>query len=675
MKQSWVFILLLVGTVLHSARALEVRDLGIPVKGVSWVRLHPGQTDDGKPSLLASMSQNNGGLFVVDINLETGHCRQFPVSDTTRSTFTTAAFRSQRTGILYIGSAWDGHLHRFDANHPERGIEDLGKIDPAGAANFPTGITEGSDGVLWIGSPPGARLIKYDPATGVFTRYGRMDETDEYLYPLAGDDGTLAALVKVVRPHVVLIDPATGEHREVGPAITDTTDQTQFLKLRKGLDGRLYLDSHAGQFRVDGLTLTPVTAIPAFMPGTALAEQREVVPLVMPGGWTAKFLDDNSTGAGTPRTILLTNTDPQVPSRQLTLDWVGGGSNLFVFDVGPGGDLYGTSYLPNHLFRASPDGAVVEDLGKLSFAMGEAYSLTTRQNQVWLASYPMSRLSVYDPAKPLHFGTSPEDNPRDLGQLDNIACRPNALITTPDGRLWMGSGPDYGLIGGTLAWLDPSTGEKKSHRAIVPDTSPSALMYLPGLKQILVGLSIEGGTGTKVRRLTGAFALWDPAKDELVWSGDLGLENLADITALADADHGLIYALIGRGDHILSQGAPEITPRLALIDPARRTVIASAWLPKDFGPLPWTGHFALRVGPDAVYGATAHCVFRIKPGTCEVERIWQESQPRPREGTVWLTASDPNIIDVVGPIIGHKFYFASGWRLRVLTLPGEPAVK
>lgn len=648
---------------------IAVRDIGIPVKGVSWVRLHPGKTEDGRASLLATMGQNNGGLFVVDIDLTTGHCRQFPVKNGAHSTFPTAAYRSLRSGVLYIGSAWDAHLHRFDANHPERGIEDLGAIDPDGA-NFPTGITEGADGAIWIGAHPGARLARYEPATEKFTRFGKMDGQDQYLYPLAGDDGSLAAIVKVIRPHVVLIDPASGEPREAGPAITDLLDTKQFLTLITGVDRRLYLDSHAGQFRIDGLNLTAVPKIPAPLPGIPVAGRTwDQAPLVMPGGWTAQFLDANDTGSGTPRTILLTNIDPLVPSRRLHLDWTGGGSNLFVIDAGPGGDIYGSSYLPNLLFRVSRDGEQVENLGKHSLAMGEAYSLTELDGKVWLGSYPDSRLSVYDPARPLHFGTEPGDNPRDVGRLDDVACRPNALIATPDGRLWMGSGPNYGLYDGTLAWYDPATGAKKSHRGIVPQTSPSALLYLPALKQILVGLSIEGGTGTKVQRLNGGFALWDPAKDELAWTGDLGLENLADITALVDAGDGLVYAMIGRGDHILSQGAPAITPRIVLFDPVARKVIASAWLPEDYGPLAWHGHFTLRRGPDAIYGATAHCIFRIKPGTCDVERIWQESWPQPRTDTVWMTASDPNVIDVLGPILGQKLYFSTGSTLRELTLP------
>ncbi len=658
------------------------RDLGIPVKGVSWARLHPGQTANGQPSLLASMSQNNGGLFVLDIDLATGHCRQFAVHDQKNSTFSSGTYRSLRTGILYLASGWDAHLHRYDANHPERGLEDLGKFDADSTAPF--AICERPDGTIWIGAYPGARLTRYDPATGKFTSFGRMDETDNYVYPLAGDDGSLAAVIKFVRPHLITINPATGEHREVGPCITDPSDKTRFLKFFKGADRRLYLDSHAGKFRVDGMGLTPVTSLPPPLPGIpATYEHATQAPLVMPGGWTAHFLDDNLNGTGTPRHVLLANTDPLIASRTLVLDWVGGGSNIHIINPGPGGLLYGSSYMPNQLWRATVDSpsevpprgtkegsTVIEDLGVHSIAMGEAYSTAVLDGRIYLASYPEARLSVYDPQQPRHFGTAPGDNPRDLGRLDAISYRPNALVATPDGRLWMGSSPDYGLRGGTLAWYDPKTGAMKSHRVIVPDTSPASMLYLPEQKQLLIGLSIEAGTGVPIHRLDGAFALWDPAKDALVWTGDLGLADLADVTSLAPAGNGLVYALMGRGDHILTAGPPEIRPRLALIDPQKRTVVASAWLPEDFGPLSWHGLHSLRVGPGGVvYGATGYCVFRIKPGTCEVERIWQKVYKAKRDSVVWLNSAFPDVIDVVGPIVGRQFYFATGWRLRVLNLP------
>ena len=80
--------------------------------------------------------------------------------------------------------------------------------------------------MIFIGSCNGARLTRFDPATGAFTRFGRMDETDNYVYPLAGDDGSLAALVKVVRPHLVVLPhqplPAERVQREVGVGLLVT---------------------------------------------------------------------------------------------------------------------------------------------------------------------------------------------------------------------------------------------------------------------------------------------------------------------------------------------------------------------------------------------------------------------------------------------------------------------
>ncbi len=657
--------LVLMGGTLLAAEMPEARDLGVPVKGVSWTRLHAGENANGEPSLLVTMSQNNGGLFVLDVDLETGHCEQYPVSNRKNSTFSTATFRSLLTGILYIGSAWDAHLHRFDPAHPERGVEDLGLISKG--STFPTGITEGPNGDLWIGTYPEAELIKYEPDKGRFTSFGRMHEEEQYLYPLVGDDGTVAALVRVVRPHIVVIDPETQEHREVGVEITDTTDPSQFLRFFKGVDRRLYVSNHKGDFVLRDLTLSPVDHLPEPMAGIhAAGEHRYQAPYTMPGGWQANLVNDRS---GTPRELLLTNVDPKIPTRRLTMDWVGGGSNIHVIEEGPDGLLYGSSYLPNHLYRASKNGDLVEDLGQHSIARGQAYSSVTVDEKVYLASYPGSHLSVYDPKRPIRFGTNETDNPRDLGRFDEVGYRPNALIFTPDGKLWMGSGPDYGLVGGTLAWFDPKTEESRSHRAIVPDLSPTSLLWLREQEQILVGLSVEVGTGAKIQRQDAGFALWDPISDELVWSGDLGIEDMADVTSLAPTGNGLVYALIGRGDHILTAGGIPIAPRLALIDPAKRELVSIAWLPKEFGALSWHGHHSLRTGPDGqVYGATAYTIFRIIPGSCEVERIWQVDEAVPREG-VWITSLSPNSIDIVGPIVGNDFFFATGWRLRSITLP------
>ncbi|MBK8858189.1 MAG: hypothetical protein IPN11_11100 [Opitutaceae bacterium] len=647
-----------------SSPSVTVRDLGVPVKAVSWVRLHPGRGPDGKASLLATMGQNNGGLFALDIDLATGHCRQLNAKSAVQQ-YPISAFRSPRTGLLYIGTHTDGHLLRYDPAQPERGLEDLGVID-GDQAIFPTGITEAPDGTLWIGGYPGCTFTQYDPATGEFRRLGSVDPEDKYLYPLSGCDGSLAALTKFTHPHIVAVDPATGERKTLGPVL-NPEDKSQRILFYKGLDGRLYLETHEGNFRISGLALEPVTYLPPAMPGihaTYKHSYQEVLP--MPEGLLAAWADGEE-GAGIYKHLLLTSTNPTVAPRTLALDWEGGGSNIFMLHPGADGNIYGSSFLPEHLFRYNPATGEMANLGRCSVSMGEAYTMGNfSDGTIAIASYPHSRVSLYDPKKPYRFGTDESANPRDIGRLDQIGIRPAGMAIVPqltraDGtvvpeKMWIASLPDYGLWGGTLAWLDPKTGAHASHRHLVPDCSPFSLLWLPESKLLLVGLSTEGGTGTQIKARNGAFVLWDPIEDRAVYTGDFGLKDLPSIQALAPAGPGRVYAQLSHSRFAANtMGAEKTRPRLALIDVAARQAVAESSLPDDYGVMSDQAQFCVFPGPDGVYGRTEHVLYRIKPGTCDTEVVHR------------LAAGDG--FEATGPWIGRTFYFGSAWRLRALTLP------
>ena len=664
-----LLLLLSLATAMTAAPAtpagkIIVRDLGVPIKAVNWVRLHPGRGPDGQASLLASMGQNNGGLFVLEIDLATGKCRQFNAVNP-KAQYPTAAFRSPRTGVLYVGDHTAGHLHRYDPAHPGKGLEDLGDIDGE-HATFPTGISEAPDGSIWIGAYPDCSLTRFDPATGKFTRFGMMDDTDKYLYPLCGSDGTIAALTKVVRPHLVVFDPKTGTHKTVGP-VTTADDKTQHLQLFKGLDGLLYLDAYTGKFRVSGMELVPVDFLPAQMPGIhATYKHGYQESLPMPGGLTATW-GDGDEGAGLFKKILLTSTNPKVATRQLELDWQGSGSNLFIIHLGADGLLYGSSFLPEHLFRCAPDGSSMINLGRCSESLGEAYTIGNfSDGTMALASYPHSRISLYNPKRPYRYGTDSDANPQDIGRLDEIGLRPIAMavvpaLKKPDGttvheRLWIGSLPDYGTWGGTLAWLEPLSRASGSHRHLVQDCAPFSMLWLPDAKQLLVGMSTEGGTGTKIKAKHGALVLWDPINDAPLYAGDFGVKDLPSVLALTPAGGGLVYALLGHTRFAAkTMQAESVRPRIALLDPATRRVISESSLPEDYGVMPDQAQFCLFQGPDGVYGMTEHVLYRVKPGTCETELVWR--------------APAGDSLETPGPWIGKIFYFATGWRLRTLTLP------
>ena len=109
--------------------AASICEIGIPVRSVNWVRLHPGTTSDGTACLYAVMGQQAAGLFVLQIDLESGACRQF-TAEQAEANYPTATYMSS-TGRLYIGSAYAGHLLCFDPI--QDALIDLGAIHPHAA--------------------------------------------------------------------------------------------------------------------------------------------------------------------------------------------------------------------------------------------------------------------------------------------------------------------------------------------------------------------------------------------------------------------------------------------------------------------------------------------------------------------------------------------------------------
>ncbi len=635
----------------------KITELGIPVRGVGWVRLHPGALPDGSPSLLISMGQHASGLFVLDVDLETGHCRQFG-ANWDEAALASASYRSPRTGILYVGSAYAGHLHRYDPAHPDKGLVDLGPVDPE-LATFPTGIAEGPDGKIYVGAYPGAALSVFDPATETWTRHGRMDEVDKYYRVVVGDDGTIAGQIYSTHWHIVIFDPESGTPKRVGPSIAEPTKAKLKFHFYKGTDGLLYLDSFDGAFRIQGVEAKPIDTaeLPPEMPGieAAYANGYQALP-ALADGRTVEWADPDSIEF---RELRLKTPGGADEDEILQLDWQGGGSELWTVHLGPDGRIYGSSMLPERFFSIDRDGQNSVDHGQVSRSLGEGYSMVNFDSGIMaIASYPKSRISLYDPRLPYRFGTGPGSNPLDIGRVDDVGDRPHASVTTPDGRLWVASAPEYGLIGGTLSWLDPKTLARGSHRDIVTDCTPFSMLWLPELERLLVGFIVEPGTGRATRAKRGGYALWDPETDQATYIGDFGDADLAGAVSLAPGPNGLVYAISGRNPRLITHyNAVPAPSRLLLLDPAEKTVIATAEIPASWGPMPFESANTLRIDSDGtLYGTTSQTVFRITPGTVEITPVAK------------ITDGDASVI---GPIYDGELFFATIYRLRKLQLGKE----
>ncbi len=591
----------------------EARTIGIPVKSVNWVKTHFALNAQKQPRIYITMGQQGDNFFVAEVDPETGASRQY-LGTVKNSNYPTATLMS-RSGLLYIGASYAGHLYRFD---PQREVlEDVGAIN-RGKVEFPCAIDEDRAGRIWIGSYGTADLTAFDPKTGEFQRFGRMDDVDMYNYPMVNADGLICNKIMMTKPKCVVLDPKTGRKEVVGPVATKGQDT---LDLRKDAQGWVHIVSSLGNFRIQGFNAVPEKQAPA-APVQPPFQNIKDVRFVGPEAEPYRQLEVQLTSGET---------------RTLDLNLELAGTDIFYIHVGPDDHIYGSSILPLHLFRYDPGTGELVDLGKASSAGGEAYSMANLDGKIYISAYTGATLSVFDPAKPYAFGNTPESNPRDLGRMDKISYRPRSTLTGPLGRVWVASIPDYGMWGGPLSWYDPATGEKKAYYDIVGEASCYTLAYLPQTDLIAVGTTIQGGSGTTPKVKQAVLFLWDYKAESKVWEGtmDRPVEAFNALLALPD---GKLLGTVTGGQK----------PEVFLFNPASKAFEKRADLPagapRDLG---------LTLGPDGkVYGFTRSCLYRLDPASLDIAEI--------------LKVEDE--FEIAGPILGNDIYYAKGPALKSVTL-------
>lgn len=589
-----------------------IREIGIPVRSVNRAMLYPGRDAGGDTRIIATMSQQAAGFFLLVIDPRTGAFRQIDCPNETAN-YTTAAYMS-RDGNLYIGAAHTGELYRWDPDRDE--LIGYGTIGPQGTI-FPCRIDEDSAGRIWISSYATADLTCFDPATESFTRYGRMDDTDMYAYCFVNRDDTIAVYIKQTKPHVVVFDPKTGEKRTTGPVVHRDSGS---LELYRGVDGLLYIDSTEGQFRVDGFDATPVTELPPPEP-----PRRSFAD-----GTSFQYLDAKEHEHRT-----LEVRPPGAEPRVFRLDYEAAGTDIFCLHAGPDGKVYGSSVLPERFFRYDPGKDEMIDFGICSQASGEAYSMANLDGLIYIASYPGARVSVYDPAAPYDFGGEADSNPRDLGRIDNVSYRPRSTIAGPGGKVWFASLPDYGLWGGPLGCYDPAAAKFRSFKGICGEASCYTLASLGDDEPILVGTTIQGGSGTKPRAERATLFLFDHQAERTVWEGEPPGRRATAFTSLLPVSDRTVVGVFRTGDG----------EYLFLFDvPTRRFAAVVAAPPggvRDNG---------LARSGDRLFALTRSGIYEIDlTDLVATERAALDG-----------TASDHV---VCGPIIAGQLYFGIGHRL------------
>lgn len=619
------------------SRLGEFQELGVPVKAVVGGGPWAGKDGKGVPCLYAVMGHesNPADLIILQIDIEKGQCRQFaPPNGITSGR---PCLWSERHQKLFMGVCSREHeyakrLGWLIAFNPRTEQVEIAGDAPLGEKFMPSSIAESPDGTIYLGCHPGTELLAYDPVANKIRNCGRMDTLDRYLYVYCGSDGTVAGLIKMARPHAALFDPATGKMRAVGP-VADTDAGIGHVEIFQAADGLLYLDTHEGFFRLQGMEATPVKELPARKPAPTL-----------PDGSKFRFLDGHAEKAHSWRLIEVRRPDGS--QKVIHLDYDCEGTGIYLIRSGPDKKLYGASALPLHFFTAEPTTGKLVDYGACTSASGQVYSMDWLNGKLYFAAYTHAILSEYDPNRPYSFSSlhkkpngelevlagahdpagnlkfqfTPQDNPRQLGRLDNVAFRPRDMVAGPAGKVWVASVPDYGMWGGTLSWYDPSAGVfGGAHRHLYPDCSPNSLSLMPEEDLLFMGFSIYGGCGTAPKAESVGWMAWDPNKDCEVWRGDFGLRCVGSMDVHAIGG-GLVYAIA----HPLP--ASVLRAELLLLEPFKGRIVSQTRLDTIAG---WPLEVSFANDENYLYGLTREAVYRVPLGTTDVEVLWRT---KPEQG-------------------------------------------
>jgi len=172
-------------------------------------------------------------------------------------------------------------------------------------------------------------------------------------------------------------------------------------------------------------------------------------------------------------------------------------------------------------------------------------------------------------------------------------------------KVFVGTVPDYGVLGGALAIIDLKTNAIDVHRDVVPRQSVVALAYARG--HVWGGTSIAGGLGIDPAADAEArlFA-WDPAARKVAFEAT----PVAGATAITSLVVGPDQNLWGWANGTLF-----------VLDPtARQVVFTKEFFPtaRDQGRAPWR-MAAMELHRDGrFYGTIRDQLFRLDPATKEL---------------------------------------------------------
>lgn len=464
---------LLAGSFSIGGAQVTIETLGIPVKAVTFGNSHGvlARSPGGEDGMFYIPYYSTTGSELIGIHPRTGEHVSIKLGASGGYGCTVG-----HDGALYIGGVNPGNLYRYDPA--------TGDVDDLGGAQFGAqyiwDAATAPDGKIYGATYPTCGLVEYDPEQGELRDLGRLAEDRQYARSVCVDShGKVWAGVGVAGARLYVLDPATGERRDVLPE--EFRDANSAYDLHVSGDYVFCATVRPGYLLVfDAASQTLVRSVPLpagegfWMCGNS-GEGGVIYPRTIPSDNLYRY------DANTDRLELLAEAIGQAEvvvddrfvytvndqdyvyydlaeGRELfrkRLTEAGEGMAIHALCAGLDGIIYGGTYINQHMFRYVPETGEMTDMGKVIRWGGQIDSMHGGlDGMIYMGCYVNANMAVYDPSRPWEPGRDADANPRELGMAGKGQYRTRCIVLGPDGNVYMGTIPSYGSAptGGFARW-------------------------------------------------------------------------------------------------------------------------------------------------------------------------------------------------------------------------------
>lgn len=475
-------------------------------------------------------------------------------------------------GNLYMGSYYEGKLMCFNPRTktwlpmPQASAE-FRKQNP-----IITDLVQAPDGRIYFGTFPSAHLARYDPRTRTVEDLGRVADEQYVRWLAVTQDGIVLCGVGPKHARVIAYNPRTRSFR----TITPQEDRTPGAFSKPLASARYVIEAqHSPGGKV--LVYDPVTlkllhvySVPlrnngsgnqsafTLVDATHVLYQDDQLRLmqldVETGARSVVFADPgtaannrwyfdregNVLGLLVQSYVYLNRATGQATHQPIPIPHPA--QNILWLNTAPDGTIYGGPPFGQTMFAFDPRNRQLTSYDQVVDRTGEIYYGIPYDGKIYNISYAEGILSVFDPRQQWNPGLGAASNPRTVLFLGDDQYRPvGGIHLGPGNKMYIGTQPDYGLLGGALSIFDPATNSVETLRNIIPGEEISAIAA--DHRYVYCEADPSGGMGANPAAMHVHFFVWDPASHRIVF--DRGLPNHPEFDAIATV-HGHAYFVTGK---------------------------------------------------------------------------------------------------------------------------------